>query len=355
MTTQRLRSVAVYVPGLQAGGAERTAAVLASGFHATGIPTTLLVDYEAEANRGFVAPGVRVVALPGGHGRNVLALARWLGQERPEAALAIDATASLKLVAAAALARVPTRTYLSYHGYGSVVRGRLGRLAYRLAPILTRLSVATVCVSQGLAHHLVQDWHACAERVAAVPNPIPVQHAQPPVDAAALAARPALILAVGRLVPEKRYDRLIAAFRELPSDTRLVILGEGPERAALTTAAAEFGDRVRMPGHADPWQAYADARVFALTSTSESFGNVVVEALASGLPVVATDCGGPREILAEGRFGRLVSVGDHGALVDALSRSLAEPGDPAPRVARAATYATFRVVETYLDLMSKPR
>ena len=355
MTPPRLRSIAVYVPGLHAGGAERTAAVLASGFHAAGISTTLVVDDEAEANLGFVDPGVRLVPLLGGHGRSVVRLARWLARERPEAALAIDATASLKLVAARLLSWAPTRIYLSYHGYGPVVRGRLGRLSYRLAPVLTRLSNATICVSQGLARHLVRDWHASACRVVAIPNPIPIEHAHPPADDAALAARPPIIVAVGRLVPEKRFDRLIAAFRELPSEAHLVILGEGPERAALTAATAGLDERVHVPGHENPWSAYGEARVFALTSTSESFGNVVVEALASGLPVVATDCGGPREILADGRFGRLVPVGDHGALVDALSRSLAEPGDPAPRVARAAAYATVRVVETYLDLMSKPR
>lgn len=352
MTSPRLRSIAVYVPGLQAGGAERCAAVLASGFHAAGISTTLLVDHEAEANRGFVDPAITLVPLLGGHVTTIVRLARWLARARPDAVLAVDATASLKLVAARALARVPTRIYLSYHGYGRVVRGRLGRAAYRLAPILTRLSHGTVCVSQGLARHLVADWHARADRVFAIPNPIPVEHALPPAGAAALASRPDVIVAVGRLVPEKRHADLIAALRDLPPETRLVILGDGPKRDALAEAAADLSDRVSLPGHGSPWEAYAGARVFALTSSSESFGNVVVEALASGLPVVATDCGGPREILADGRYGYLVPVGDRDALVSALARALRDPGDPAPRIARAATYATRRIVSEYLALMA---
>lgn len=352
---RRPRSIAVYVPGLQAGGAERTAAVLASGFHAAGVPTTLLVDYEAEANRPFLDPGVRLVPLLGSHGRSLFRLARWLARERPDIVLAVDAVASLKLVAARHLARVPTRIVLSFHGYAGIVRGRLGRSAYTLLPALARLSEATVAVSDGLARHLVRDFRTPPGRLVAIPNPIPVERARPPADAAALRARPPRILAVGRLVPEKGYAELIAALDRCPPDTTLTILGDGPERPALERAARPLGGRVSLPGYREPWGAYAEARAFALNSVSESFGNVVVEALASGLPVVASDCGGPGEILEGGRHGRLVPVGDTGALGHALRQALADPGDPAPRIARAAEFATERVIQAYLDLFAGER
>jgi len=348
-----VRSIAVYVPGLQAGGAERSAAVLASGFHAAGLATTLLVDYEAHANRPFLDAGVSLVPLLGSHPRTVLRLARWLARARPDVALAVDAAASLKLVAAHRIARVPTRIYLSYHGYAGIVRGRLGRAAYGLAPVLGRLSQGTVCVSDGLVRHLVSEFRAPPARTASIPNPIPVERARPPADAAALQGRPPHILAVGRLVPEKGYGGLIAALAECPPDTTLTILGEGPERAALERAAARFGHRVTLPGYAEPWAAYARARVFALTSISESFGNVVVEALASGLPVVATACGGPEEILGGGRHGTLVPLGDPRALAAALRAALSDPGDPAPRIAHAALFGTQRVVQAYLDLFAR--
>nr|WP_281381146.1 glycosyltransferase [Methylobacterium brachythecii] len=335
---------------MRAGGAERTAAVLASGFRAAGLDATLLVDDPEGENRGFVDPAIRFVALPGGHAASILKLSRWLARERPDVALAIDASADAKLVAASLLARAPTRIVLSYHGYEGIVRGRIGRAAYRLAPLLARASEKTVCVSDGLARHLVADWRLPASRVASIPNPIPVEHSLPAADSADLANRPSAILAVGRLVPEKNYAGLIEALAHCPPETRLTILGEGPERPRLEALAAGFDGRVALPGYTEPWAAYASARVFALTSTSESFGNVVVEALASGLPVVATTCGGPEEILAQGRYGRLVPVGDPGALASALVAALADPGDPAPRVARAATYATARVVESYLAL-----
>lgn len=347
MSARRLRSVAVYVHGLRPGGAERNAAVLASGFHAAGLAITLLVDDPVGENAAFVAPGVTIVPLPGGHAASVRGLARWLAAHRPDAVLAVDAAASLKLATARVLARSPSRIVLSYHGYGGIVRGQLGKAAYRLAPILGRLSDRIVCVSEGLAQHLVRDFHAPASRVLSIPNPIPTGRALPPADAADLACRRPGIVAVGRLVPEKNFGGLIDALDRCPPDTRLTILGEGPERANLEARAARFGGRVSLPGHADPWDAYAAARVFALTSTSEAFGNVVVEALASGLPVVATACGGPDEILDGGRYGRLVPVGDGQALAAALNAALAEPGDPAPRIVRADEYDTARVVETY--------
>lgn len=352
MSAERPGSIAVYVPGLGAGGAERTAAVLATGFHEAGLATTLLVDYEAEANRPFLDPGVRLVPLLGSHPRTVIRLARWLSIEKPDVAFAIDAAASLKLVAAHRIARVPTRIFLSFHGYAGIVRGHLGRSAYTLLPLLARLSEGTVGVSDGLVRHLVTDFWAPAGRLVSIPNPIPVGRARPPANGAALRSRPPRILAVGRLVPEKGYAGLIAALAECPSETTLTILGEGPERPALEAAARPFGDRVSLPGYAEPWAAYEQARVFALTSTSESFGNVVVEALASGLPVVATDCGGPGEILEGGRYGIIVPVGDPRAIGTALRGALADPGDPAPRTARAAKFSTQSVVGAYRDLFS---
>ncbi|MEA1833324.1 glycosyltransferase [Methylobacterium durans] len=351
----QIRSVAIYVPCLQAGGAERVAAVLATGLHRAGVATTLIVDAERPENRGFVAAGVTMVVLGGGHADNTRRLARWLRANGPDIAMAIDAPASVKLAAAKMLARGRTRIVLSYHGHAGIVRGRLGNAAFRLAFLLTRFADRTVCVSEGLARRLVEDWRASAARIESIPNPIPVEHAHAAADAADLATRPPTIVAVGRLVPEKGYDSLIRALTLLPGDVRLTILGDGPERPALQRAADEAGvaGQVSLPGFAEPWPAYGAARVFALSSISESFGNVVVEALASGLPVVATDCGGPGEILDRGRYGTLVPVGDSAALAAGLGAALADPGDPALRVARAASYAVPQIVERYLDLFER--
>ncbi|GJD47482.1 D-inositol-3-phosphate glycosyltransferase [Methylobacterium crusticola] len=354
MPTATLPRIAVYVPALVGGGAERAAAILASGFRAAGAEVRLFVDFEAAENRGFLDPAVAVVPLGRSHAGAVRALARHLAAGTADVVLAVGGAANLKLAAAQALARagrIPI--VLSFHGRSDVGRGRLGWAAFALSPLLTRRAARTVCVSQSLRRHLVEEWRGLAARVVAIPNAIPVEAARAALGEAELLARPATIVALGRLVREKDFPTLIRAAARLPGDATLVIHGEGPERGALQALANDlgFGARLVLPGYAaNPWPAYGEGRVFALSSLSEGFGNVVVEALASGLPVVATDCGGPREILEDGRHGALVPVGDVDGLARALAGALARPGDPAPRVARAQRYATHRVVHDYLAL-----
>ncbi len=354
MPADQRQHITLYVPSLMGGGAERAAAVLASGFHASGHAVRLLVDVAEDGrNREFVDPAIAVRRLGAAHAGSVWALARELRNDRVDVALAFGGAANLKLVAAQALARSRVPLVLSFHGRSDVGRGRLGAAAFRLAPILTRRAARTVCVSDALVRHLVADWGALAARTGCIPNAVPVERARPARDTAELRARRPAIVAVGRLVPEKDFATLVRALSLLPREVTLTILGEGPERGALEALAAALGvgDRLTLPGYAsEPWDGYAKARVFALSSTSEGFGNVVAEALASGLPVVATDCGGPREILGDGQWGVLVPVGDPAAMAAALASALAAPGDPAPRLARAARYRPERIVEDYLAL-----
>lgn len=142
---------------------------------------------------------------------------------------------------------------------------------------------------------------------------------------------PPVVVSVGRLALEKGFDTLLRAFAELRArrPARLIILGEGPEKAHLEQLAAGLGIAadVDLPGFVSHPAAYMRrAAVFALSSHSEAFGMVLAEALAAGCPVVSTDCpSGPREILDAGRYGDLVPVGDAAALANSISRALDAP------------------------------
>jgi glycosyltransferase involved in cell wall biosynthesis len=135
-----------------------------------------------------------------------------------------------------------------------------------------------------------------------------------------------------------------------------MILGEGRQRGRLERLAGELGvaDDVALPGFVDnPYAYMRGARLFVLSSRfGEGSPNVLTEALAVGTPVVSTDCpSGPREILQDGRYGRLVSVGDAAALAEAILAALDEPVDRELLRGAAAPYAVERAAEEYLEVM----
>lgn len=211
-----------------------------------------------------------------------------------------------------------------------IVRSLL-RLAYRKADSI-------VVVSPGLAPELAS-YGAPADRICALANPIDFERVRE------LAGQPVThrvfdqpgartVLSVGRLVPLKCFDVLIRAFARVPGElkARLVIIGDGPERRSLQALAEELavGERVHLLGaDLNPWRYMARATVFALSSRTEASPIVLGEALALGLPVVATDCGpGVREYLEGGAHGLLVERGNVDQLAAALKRLLADSRPP---------------------------
>ena len=162
------------------------------------------------------------------------------------------------------------------------------------------------------------------------------------------------ILAVGTLKPIKDYPTLIKAFAQLPVELncKLIILGEGECRATLTRliAALNLQTRVELRGfvtYPQPW--FNSADLFVLSSYSEGFGNVIVEALEFGVPVVATQCGGPVEILDNGRYGSLVPVGDYDALAKAMQASLLTSHNHADLKQRAQDFSVATISKQYLS------
>ncbi len=133
-----------------------------------------------------------------------------------------------------------------------------------------------------------------------------------------------VILGVGRLMEQKDFPTLIRAFAKVLKvrPSRLVILGSGKERSRLNALVHELGlqNHVAMLAFQNnPYAYMTKAAVFALSSAWEGFGNVLVEAMAQGTPVVSTDCKhGPREILDHGKHGLLVPVGDSQAMAEAI-------------------------------------
>lgn len=349
------RQLFFYVHALAGGGAERVVARLASGFAARGDRVALLVECRSPEWSALIDARVETIALPAGHLVSTLALARLIRARRPDACLSALSACNLKLTIAAGLVGRRGAAILSYHGFYENEPGLLSRVGYWLTPLLTRLAGAVVVVSQALRGNLVTRFAAPADKVVVIYNPALPSPAPAPLSRAALAARAPMILGVGRLVPDKGFATLVRAFAMIDvRDATLTILGVGPERDALIDEAQRLGvgARVFLPGFADTDAYFAQARCFALASHFETFSLAVVEALAHGLPVVITDSGGPTEIVNRPELGAVTPVGDVGALAAALTRALAEPGDPAPRQARAAEFSLEAALDAYDALIS---
>jgi glycosyltransferase involved in cell wall biosynthesis len=237
---------------------------------------------------------------------------------------------------------------------GRAIRGWATRLAYR-APdrVLT--------ISQGVAEGLVRDFRVPRERVRVVHNPIEVSRVSRLAQEANGTQLPArFIIGCGRLERQKGFDVLLNAFARLPdADLALVILGEGPERGLLESMARELGvaSRVIMPGFLpNPWAWIARASAFVLSSRWEGFASVLVEAMACGTPVVATDCAyGPSEILQDGVTGVLARVDDADSLAAGIHRVLTDPALRDRLVTqgrvRAMDFDASSIGDRYVDLL----
>jgi len=204
------------------------------------------------------------------------------------------------------------------------------------------------------------------ERIQVIYNPvltpqIPSMAAMPLDHPWFAPGEPPVILGAGRLRREKDFASLIRAFARLRTQrpVRLVILGEGEERAALEALVQVLGIEsvVSLPGFVEnPFTYMSKATVFVISSVWEGFGNVLVEAMACGMPVVSTDCpSGPSEILEYGRYGPLVPVGDIEALAEAIGLTLENPIDAETLQRRAGNFSIDNIPDQYLDILHGSR
>ena len=351
------RKFVFYTHALLAGGAEKVMARLASGLAARGDTVIFAVDFDAPDWRPLIAPSVRYVVLPRGHLRATLALSALLRKEKPDASLSAVSVSNLKHAIAALFAGRARRAALGYHGFAESEREPLSAIGYAATPLLSRLVGAIVAVSRALGEDLVRNHGAAPARLVVIPNPGAPDPFPPALSADELAARPPMVAAVGRLVPGKDFATLLRAFARVNTPAaRLAILGEGPERAALERLRDDLGlsGRVAMDGFtSDIGPVLEVSRCAVVASKRESFALTIVEALSRGLPVVSTDCGGPKELLDAPGLGALVPVGDDRAMAQAIDAALATSGDPAPRQRRAAAFTLERALESYRALFER--
>lgn len=293
-------------------------------------------------------------------------LVRYLREQRPSAALSTLHYSNIALMAAAMVARSGTRVYLREATTPTAVKLRpndVKALTIRaLLKVAYRAANGVIAVSNGVAQDLTDNLGLDAARVHTIYNPV--------VDEQLFAASKVeledpwfglendhVLLAVGRLIADKDYASQLRALSRVREelDAGLVILGEGPERERLERLVGELGveEHVRMPGFVgNPFAHMARASLFVLSSVREGLPGVLIQALACGCPVVSTDCrSGPSEILAGGKYGALVPVGDPAALADAITAALRVAPDRAALVARSLDFSSAASIQAYENLL----
>ena len=363
-TTRPLR-IAVVLPDLRPGGAEKLHVLLAAEWLRLGFSVNFVLRQRRGALLDQLPQGAGVVDLRARRVRNAVpALASYLRSNPPDVLLVAMWPLTTAAVLAGWLARYRGRLVVSDHSPLSLAYGGRGwwhrlflsssiRLAYARADV-------RIAVTSGVADDLATLSGLDRRLFRVIHNPVAGEGAgSRNLELPALLRRRCgpVILTVGTLKKVKRQDLIISAFARIkPSfNATLCIVGDGPERNRLVSQAASagLGGRVVFPGHvSDPAPWYAHADVFVLASSYEGFGNVLVEAMAHGLAIVSTDCPvGPREVLAGGRYGRLVPIDDAGALANAIEEVLEAPPDPGPGREWARTFAPDVVSMHYVSAM----
>jgi glycosyltransferase involved in cell wall biosynthesis len=333
--------LAFILPHLRPGGAERVVLNYLRALDRGRFEPFLFLARREGAFLELVPEDVTVVDLGGARARRLPGrIARALEAHRIDAAYSATDAANLALLASRWFGARGTLRMASVHTTPSswlaeAKHPRLRRwLMRRLYP-----SAALVAVpAEAIAVELKQLGVAST----VLPNPV--------VDAAVTAPRcengPLRIVAAGRLVEAKGFDLLIDAAAELAGDFRLDIYGDGALRETLSRQVAErgLGQRVALRGYAEANIIFQGADLCVIPSRREGFGNVVVEAMAAGVPVLAAACPGPAALIDDGQSGFLVEPGSSSALAGAMAVLLADPERRASVVeAGRRTAAQFEV------------
>ena len=359
-----LAPIAIVLPDLRGGGVERARILLAHEFVKQGHDVEFVVmraegELAEEAGRHF-----RVFELDILRARHLpIHLIRYLRLRRPRAVLAAMWPITCLTVLAARLSRVPCRVVISEHNnldfqYGT--RGRLHRLMLRTSMRVTYpLATARVGVSAGVVEGLSRLSGLRRERFQVIYNPVRQASSKSDISADAVEnlwpPSPGFrVITVGRQKHQKNHALLLRAFAQLTQHVQaiLMLVGDGPLQEDLRSLAESLGigNQVIFSGFQEEITALCgSADLFVLSSDYEGFGNVIVEALACGTPVVSTDCpSGPAEILKHGEFGLLVPVGDKNALALAIQQSLQTEHNRAALKIRALDFAPAIAAGRYL-------
>ena len=363
-----MKKIAFYIPSMDGGGAERVTLTLVNALAEKNLSVDLVLNRVEGAYLKEVSKKVNIVNLNTPRVlKSLLPLSRYMKQERPDIVISVMNYVNVITVLAKMISGNNAKVILTEHG---TLSSSLGTSKWISNLILKTMMSWTykksdfiVAVSNGVADDLSKQIKVNRNKITTIYNPVVTPNLLEKSQDSSLLIHPwfdknapPVILGVGRLEKEKDFETLINAFAKVRAEKEcyLVILGEGRLRSKLELLINELDlqDNVQLPGFVDnPYIWMLNADLFVLSSIHEGFGNVLVEAMACGTPVVSTDCpSGPNEILEGGKWGELVPVGNVESLSDAIIKAISK-SDTTNVQERAGFFSVENSVNKYLELL----
>lgn len=366
LPTDELARIALFIPTLNGGGAERVMLNLGKEIASRGYPVDLVVGRASGPLLDEVPAAVRLIDLKCSRILATLPhLVQYLRTTRPVGLLSTIGHANVIALWARILSRVPVRIIVRETSTPSEAGAHARLLRSRFMPFLAKVfypgADGIVAASQGMAEDIAHVFQIPRERIEVIYNPaisaeLFRQSTEPITHPWFQPGAPPVVLGIGRLHRAKDFPLLIKAFSLLKDrcQARLVILGEGEERLELGAKARALGveAEVDLPGFvSNPFPYMRQAGVFVLSSAWEGLPNALIQALALGTPVVSTDCrSGPREILKEGTLGELIPVGNPEVMSKTIEAVLGGKRFPVQE-SDLDRFRSDAVTQKYLDLI----
>ncbi len=360
-------SIAFFIPDLRGGGAEKTVVNLLRGMLKQGLAPDLVMVKAGGVFQEDISAAVRIIDLDKKRAFNsVISLSKYLKRNKPVALISHLSHCNIAALLAKKMAGVDTKLVLVEHV--AISQNCPGRPKEKLMLWMMKKlypgADAIVAVAKNTATDIEKRLGLKEGKVRNIYNPVVdeelFEKSKQPLSHPWFEQKEMpVLLAVGRLTPQKDFETLLNAFALVRKQrsARLIILGEGELRNKLEAHSDALGIKqdVFMPGFvANPYSYMAHADVFVLSSLWEGLSNVLIEALACGCAVVSTDCPeGPAEILENGKYGMLVTCGNAVALAEAILQTLVMPVDKKKLVERARYFSVEKAVSSYLLLIKE--
>ncbi|WP_281658670.1 glycosyltransferase [Halobacillus sp. Cin3] len=363
-----VNKIGLFLPSLDGGGAEKIMLNISREMANTGMDVDLIVAKNHGAYINHVPHNVNLIDLKCNRMlKSFFKLFKYIKKHRPTAVLTTLESASLIGILANLLTGKKTKlwvrvpNYLSIHATNS--DKRIDKLRPTLARILYKHADGIIAISKGVAKDIANITKINLDDIKVVYNPVSspglIKKGSEPTNHKWLEEKSKpVVLAVGRLTKQKNFSLLIRAFKVVQEsiEARLVIIGDGEERSKLEDLInnLEISNAVDMPGFKDnPYSYMSKSDLFVLSSKWEGFGNVIVESLALGTPVVSTNCpSGPSEILNHGEYGTLVNDYNTDTLAMEIIKNLKQDlYSKEELVKRSLSFSSKEITEQYIKLM----